>query len=167
MSASSHASALASSARFAATSSFRTTAKCDACGESGHYERDCPNKTSHPQLFRGSGAASGHSVRPFSSPPFTNFAVNPLGVAPKKNGGHRVIMYLSFSQGSSVNDVIAKDEHSLTYCKVDDIVRLITSVGTGSLMTKVDIRDPLCLIPVRKEDWSLLKFKRREHYYFD
>ncbi|GAV06504.1 hypothetical protein RvY_16479 [Ramazzottius varieornatus] len=60
--------------------------------------------------------ASGHSVGPFSSPPFPNFVVSSLGVREKKTGGHRIIMDLSRPFGDSVNDHISPEDYSLAFC---------------------------------------------------
>lgn len=110
---------------------------------------------------------SGYSVGPFPKPPFANFICNSLGVVPKKNGDHRVIMDLSFHFGSSVNQFIAKEKFSLSYCKVDNAVRFLTLTGRRALMAKVDVKNAFRLIPVRPQDWELLGFQLKTKFYFN
>ena len=58
---------------------------------------------------------------------------------PKKDGGWRLILDLSFPFGHSVNDGmigINKDEFTLTSSKVSDAISLIIKAGRGALMGK-------------------------------
>ncbi|GAU91677.1 hypothetical protein RvY_03887 [Ramazzottius varieornatus] len=111
--------------------------------------------------------ASGHSVGPFSSPPFPNFVVSSLGVREKKTGGHRIIMDLSRPFGDSVNDHISPEDYSLAFCSVDDACNMLQTVGKGALMAKEDVKAAFRLIPVRPPDWPLLGYMVRGSYYFD
>ena len=83
---------------------------------------------------------AGHAVGPFKKPPFPNFVVNSLGLRPKKNGGHRIIMDLSQPISDSVNDNINKEEFSLHYATVDDAVKMINQLGQHTQLAKVDIQ---------------------------
>ncbi|GAV02772.1 hypothetical protein RvY_13296, partial [Ramazzottius varieornatus] len=111
--------------------------------------------------------ASGHSVGPFSSPPFPNFVVSSLGVREKKTGGHRIIMDLSRPFGDSVNDHISPEDYSLAFCSVDDACNMLQTVGKGALMAKEDVKAAFRLIPVRPLDWPLLGYMVSGSYYFD
>ena len=59
-----------------------------------------------------------------------------FGVIPKKDGGWRLILDLSFPFGHSVNDGINKDEFTLTSSKVSDAISLIIKAGRCALMGK-------------------------------
>nr|XP_002739190.1 PREDICTED: uncharacterized protein LOC100369835 [Saccoglossus kowalevskii] len=109
----------------------------------------------------------GHTIGPFSEPPFLNFVTNSLGIRPKKTGGHRLIMDLSQPTNNSVNDFIPKENYTLVYARVDDAIAMINKHGPGSLLAKVDIQHAFRLCPVRKQDWHLLGYKWDGHYYFD
>ncbi|XP_055338425.1 uncharacterized protein LOC129588283 [Paramacrobiotus metropolitanus] len=109
----------------------------------------------------------GHTVGPFTKPPFTHFSISSLGVREKKPSGHRVILDLSRPVGNSVNDYIDAEAYTVSYCAVDDAVQLLTRMGIGALMCKQDIKHAFRLVPVRPADWPLLGYKVGNHYYYD
>ena len=43
--------------------------------------------------------------------------------------------------GSSINDYIDPESFSLTYCSVDDAYAMVNSLGTGALMSKIDLKN--------------------------
>ena len=60
---------------------------------------------------------------PYSSPPFPQFRISPLGLVPKKTEGEfRLIHYLSFPQGSSLNDGISSEFTSVSYATVTPFI---------------------------------------------
>ncbi|XP_055331217.1 uncharacterized protein LOC129583444 [Paramacrobiotus metropolitanus] len=109
----------------------------------------------------------GHTTGPFIKPPFKYFSISFLGVREKKPSGHRVILDLSRPEGNSVNDYIDGDAYTVSYCSVDDAVRLLTHMGVGAIMCKQDIKHAFRLIPVRPADWPLLGYKVAGNYYHD
>ncbi|XP_055345768.1 uncharacterized protein LOC129593467 [Paramacrobiotus metropolitanus] len=138
-----------------------------------HRSRITPNAQSarsHADVLTGAihkEVMLGHTVGPFSHPPFINFVCSSLGVREKRTGGHRIILDLSRPVGDSVNDGISKEDYSLTYCSIDDAIRIIISLGPGCLLCKQDIKHAFRLVPVRPEDYHLLGFKVGKYYYFD
>lgn len=67
---------------------------------------------------------------PFQSLPFANYRVSPLGVAEGKySGKKRLILDLSSPHDNdsflSINDMIDKEECSMSYVKIDDAIRII------------------------------------------
>ena len=42
--------------------------------------------------------------------------------------------------------------YTLTYCSVDDAFAIVSALGKGSLMAKIDLQNAFRLIPVRLED---------------
>ena len=141
------------------------------CGP--HYSRSTPNaataRTSSEALSSSIAQEISlfHSVGPFPSPPFPNMVISSLGVRPKKNGKFRIIMDLSRPFFYSVNDYIDRDCYSMQYCRVDDAVNHLCSVGPGAVMAKLDVKHAFRLIPVRSEDWHLLGYQFNDFYYFD
>ncbi len=59
---------------------------------------------------------------------------------------------LSSPEGASVNDGVYEHLCSLKYVSVDDAVGIITRLGRGSLMAKVDVRKAYRIIPVCPAD---------------
>ena len=109
----------------------------------------------------------GHTAGPFDTPPCMPFRSAGLGVVPKKSGGHRLIVHLSAPYGSSINDGICKESHGLQYITVDDVIQHVVQLGLGALMFKVDIKHAFRLIPVHRDDWSILGMVWRDKYFVD
>ena len=112
--------------------------------------------------------SAGRIVGPFSSPPFANFVSSPLGVVPKKTPGEfRIIHYLSYPDGSSVNDFIPSEKSTVHYASISDAIAMIKSIGRGCYMSKTDIKSAFRIIPIHPEDYHLLGMKWNNSYFFD
>ena len=105
---------------------------------------------------------------PYSSPPFPQFRISPLGLVPKKTEGEfRLIHHLSFPQGSSLNDGISSEFTSVSYATVEDAIHTIRTVGHGCFMAKTDIKNAFRIIPIQPQDYNLLGICWRGFYYYD
>jgi hypothetical protein len=83
--------------------------------------------------------------------------VSPLGVVPKSTpGAYRIIHDLSFPEGVSVNDGIQDSDATCTYGSIDTFIDRIWSLGTGTLMGKLDIKQAYKHVPVHAADHLLL-----------
>ena len=111
--------------------------------------------------------AAGRILGPFSSSPLPNLHCSGLGVVPKKNGKWRMIMHLSAPIGQSINDHISKEQYSLQYASVDDAIQILTNLGKGALMAKVDLKSAFRVVPVHPTDWELLGMFWRNAFYID
>ena len=109
----------------------------------------------------------GRFLGPFNQPPLLSFRSSGLGLVPKHDGGWRFICHLSAPHGSSINDYIDPESFSLTYCSVDDAYAIVNALGTGALMSKIDLKNAFRLIPVRPNDWNLLGMQWRGKFYID
>lgn len=68
---------------------------------------------------------------------FGNLQMPPLGLVPtQKPGEYRVIHHLSYPDGLSINDGIAKEDSAVSYQTIDDAVTLIKQFGQGALFIK-------------------------------
>ncbi|XP_049331184.1 uncharacterized protein LOC125799168 [Astyanax mexicanus] len=109
-------------------------------------------------------------VGPFSSPPFSTFRINPIGIATRKySGKKRLIIDLSAPHGSSVpsvNSLVPSDEFSLCYARVDDAISLIKLVGRGTWMAKADIVSAFKVLPIHPDFWHLFCVRWKGRYYF-
>ena len=111
----------------------------------------------------------GHIIGPFTSPPFQNFQIYPLGLVPKKNSSKwRTIFHLSYPKTSnaSVNANISSEEYSLQYVRLDDAIRILLKLGPKCFMAKTDVKSAFRNIPVHPDDWELLGMKWRDLYFF-
>lgn len=108
---------------------------------------------------------------PFDNLPFEKYRVSPIGVAiGKYSGKPRLIVDLSSPHENiahqSVNNMIDKDQCSLTYVRIDDAVRIIQLLGKNTTMCKTDISDAFKLIPILPTQWHMFCIKWRKHYYY-
>ena len=55
-----------------------------------------------------------------------------------------------------LNEFIDPSAFSLSYCSVDDAYAFINQLGPRTLLSKIDLKGVLRLIPVRQADWNLL-----------
>ena len=56
----------------------------------------------------------------------------------------------------SVNDGISPELTTLSYTKVDDVVQGIWQSGVGSMLAKIDIKNPYRVVPIHPVDRYLL-----------
>ena len=78
-----------------------------------------------------------------------------------------MILHLSAPLGKSINDHISKENFSLHCASVDDAIHMLSALGKGALMAKVDLKSASRMVPVQRQDWELLGMKWKEAYYID
>ena len=113
----------------------------------------------HPSViteYLAKEVSLGRVFGPTSVPAVDSLQINRFGVIPKKDGGCRLILDLSFPFGHSVNVGINKEEFTLTYSKVSEAIALIIKARRGALMGKVDVKSAHRIIPVHPLDRHLL-----------
>jgi hypothetical protein len=96
---------------------------------------------------------------PYDSPPVPLYRVNPLGVVEGKySDKKRIIVDLSSPHNDdrtpSINELLSKDDYSLTYVRLDDAIRLIQGYGPGTLLCKTDIADAFKQLPLHPTQWA-------------
>jgi len=126
--------------------------------------------SSHPSTLDANIIAEcdkGRILGPFETLPLPNFCCSGLGLVPKHDGGWHAIYHLSAPYGSCINDSIDPEAYTLTYCSVDDAFAIVSALGKGSLMAKIDLQNAFRLIPVRPEDWNLLGIHWKNQFYID
>ena len=104
---------------------------------------------------------------PFHTPPLPNIRCSGLGLVSKHDGGWRAIYHLSAPYGFSINDSISSQDYTLSYYSVDDAFTIVSSLGRGTLLAKIDLMNAFHLIPVQPQDWNLLGIKWRGKFYID
>ena len=105
---------------------------------------------------------------PYSFKPFDNFVCSPLGLVPKKTPGEfRIIHDLSFPEGNSVNEHISRENATVQYESIENVIQLIKKFGQGALMAKLDVEDGFRNIPIHPSDHHFLGFIWENQYYFD
>ena len=105
---------------------------------------------------------------PFRHPPLQNFRTSPIGVVPKKDSHKfRTITDLSSPPGFSINDFISDNESSVTFNSFDTAVNIVSKLGQGALIAKLDVQSAFRICPVHPSDWHLLGFSFRDYYFVD
>ena len=111
----------------------------------------------------------GFVAGPFSISPLTNLNISHFGIIAKKYqpGKWRLILYLSSSQGHSVNEGIPKDPFLVQYMKVDNIIESIMTHGWETCLAKFAVESAYHIIPVHSHHRYLLGMKWRGEYFID
>jgi hypothetical protein len=114
---------------------------------------------------------NGYMIGPYNTPPFPTYRVSPIGVVEGKySKKKRLIIDLSAphdnAEHSSINDLIHKEDFSLSYVTVDDAIRVLKLLGTNAMMTKTDVVDAFKIVPIRPDLWPLYGVKWHNEYYF-
>ena len=124
------------------------------------FSRNLPTALEQPHVVTANllkEVALGRVAGPFSTPPFPNFQVSPIGLVPKKHSDKfRTIFHLSFPKSgtTSINSSISKEEYSLHYITIDNAIQGILSLGQGCYLAKTDIESAFRLIPLCPSDYE-------------
>ena len=112
----------------------------------------------------------GYMIGPFDKAPYSNYRINPIGVATRKySGKKRLIVDLSsphHGSEDSINSLIPLEPFSLFYATVDHAIRMIKIAGKGAWLGKADIVDAFKTMPLHPSQWPLFGVKWREKMYF-
>ena len=100
----------------------------------------------------------GNILGPFHASSMPSVQVNRFGCIPKKHqpGKWRLIMDLSYPERGSVNDAINPSLCSLSYISVEKVAKQAMSLGSGTLLAKIDIKSAYRLVPVHPSERKLL-----------
>jgi hypothetical protein len=109
----------------------------------------------------------GRIAGPFSMPPFPDLRISPIGLVPKKDGTFRMIQHLSYPSGSSINEFIDPALCSVHYATFDKAVDLVSGLGRGAFMGKMDIKSAFRLLTLAASEYSLLGIKLQDQYFYD
>ncbi|CAG2217078.1 unnamed protein product [Mytilus edulis] len=95
----------------------------------------------------------GFLYGPFKDPPFQKYRVSPIGIAEGKySGKKRLILDLSSPHNDdkhlSINDLIDKQDCSMSYVRIDDAIDVILKFGRNSWLCKFDISDAFKNCPI-------------------
>lgn len=94
---------------------------------------------------------------------------SPIGLIPKARQPNRwrMIVDLSCPTGQSVNDGIAPGLCSIQYASIDEAVRIILSMGVGTNLVKIDLKEAYRMVPVHPADHHLLGITWGDATYVD
>ena len=142
-----------------------------------------PRTPNHSSALRNPAAVNGFlekEVRlgamlgPFEAPPFEGWArANPLMTRPKRESSElRVILDLSFPQGSSVNTgipggILDNHQFKLRLPTLADLAHKIVKYGRGCLLYKVDLSRAYRQLRSCPRDWPFLMVEWEGKPYVD
>ena len=93
---------------------------------------------------------------------------SPFSVIPKKQPGKGwLIVDLSSPKNHSINDGIDPACCSLHYSGLDEAVAIVTRLGRGARLAKLDLKSVYRVVPVHAEDCHLLALKSHNEFYID
>ena len=125
----------------------------------------------HPEIIReyiAKECAEGRILGPFNPAALPTVHTSRFGVIPKSTPGQwRLILDLSWPEGSSVNDGIDPDLCSLSYVSVDDAAKAVAAFGPGVRLAKIDIKSAYRIVPVHPDDRPLLGMQWEGALYVD
>lgn len=115
--------------------------------------------------------AKGFLSGPYQKPPFSKFRVSPLSISEGRySKKKRLVLDLSAPHddhdNSSINDLINKDECSMSYVRIDDAINIIKRLGRFTLLSKYDIESAFKQLGIRPDQWHLFCIKWENSYYF-
>lgn len=113
----------------------------------------------------------GYLLGPFTDIPFPHYRINPIGIAISKySKKKRLIVDMSAPHNDldnpSLNDLINKEDFSLSYVTIDDAIQLIKKCGKNSMLIKTDITDAFKIMPICLQLWPFHGVKWENQYYF-
>ena len=134
-------------------------------------KKNHPSANEHPSVI-SEGLANevqkGRLIGPLNPNDYPYAQISSLGAIPKKHSDKwRLILDLSHPAGSSVNDGISKSFCSLSYMKVQDVVRQILKLGRGCFLAKIDVDSAFRNVPVHPHDRPLLGMIWNQQLYID
>ena len=114
----------------------------------------------HPKVvhdYLSEESTKGRIIGPLDPARWPDVHISRLGVIPKKQSDRwRLILDLSAPEGWSVNDGIDPTLYSFSYISVDQAAEVISTIGHGALLAKVDIKSAYRIIPIHPKDYHLL-----------
>ncbi|CAG2199581.1 unnamed protein product [Mytilus edulis] len=142
--------------------------ECETCGSLGHLTAKFPDDVTK---LVDDELRKGYLIGPFTKPPFDTYRISPIGIVEGKySKKKRLILDLSAPHNNdehhSINDLINKEDYSLTYVRIDDAINIIKSLGIKSQLCKCDVTDAFKLIPVHNSLWRFYGLKWNDMYYF-
>ena len=123
--------------------------------------RNHPSSLANPtgvHDFISAEVRAGRLVGPVTSYVKPLLHTSPIGLVPKGHATNRgrMIVDLSSPAKASVNDGINSELCSLRYATLDNAVQLVSRLGRGTQLVKMDLRDAYRLIPIHPADHHLL-----------
>ena len=137
----------------------------------GHPASNSPSAVEHSTIvdnYIREQLEKGYMMGPFPPNVCSKIVSSSLAVIPKKTPGKwRIIVDLSRPAGRSVNDCLRRQATHVAYSSVDDAALLMHSLGPGSLLAKIDVKEAYRIIPIHPADRRFLGVHWQGNMYVD
>ena len=104
----------------------------------------------------------------FKKPRFDMYRVSLIGIVDIQEKKRLIVDLSSLhdnEEHSSINNLIDKEQCSVSYVRIDDAISAIKDFGRFSILSKVDILDACKQLGIRKDQHHLYCIKWRKLYY--
>lgn len=120
-------------------------------------------------LYVETEKAEGRLIGPIPEALHKHCQLSPIGLIPKKHqpGRWRLIVDLSSPSNGSVNDGINSEWCSMQYATIDQAVSIIQTLGKGTQLSKLDLKNAYRMVPVHPDDQPLLGIRWEGAVYLD
>ncbi|CAG2251370.1 unnamed protein product [Mytilus edulis] len=140
------------------------THACLKCKSRGHGFKTCGNN-------KDTSTSNQNKTADKPNVKTSRYRVSPIGIVEGKySGKKRLIVDLSSPHESqdhfSINDLIDKEQCSLSYVKIDDAINAIKEFGRLSILNKADIADAFKQLGIKRDQHHLYCIKWRNLYYY-
>lgn len=109
----------------------------------------------------------GRMIGPFSEKPISTLRISPIGLVEKPDKGWRLITHLSFPDGRGVNNFIDEEFCHVKYSSFDKVLEMVSSLGKGAELGKIDIKQAFRLLTINTADFDLLGIKFDGQFWVD
>ena len=112
----------------------------------------------------------GHLLGPFDDPPFEQMVFSPINIVPKAGSvnKYRLIHNLKFPYNDqSVNSCIPKENSTVKYHHIDEVIEMALAIGTCVKGARCDIEAAFCHQSMHFSQLFLLGFTFNGKYYIN
>ena len=110
----------------------------------------------------------GRVAGPYDCLPLEDQKVSPIGLVSKSSPGEfRLMFYLSYLRGFSMNAGIDKEDSSVIYTNFDGVIKMVLKEGKGSYLIETEIKSAFRLLLIHPSDFDLLGISFQDKYYVD
>jgi hypothetical protein len=112
---------------------------------------------------------TGYLKGAFEKPPVDMYRVSLIGIVDIQEKKRLIVDLSSLhdnEEHSSINNLIDKEQYSLSYVRIDDAISAIKDFERFSILSKVDISDACKQLGIKKDQHRLYCIKWRKLYYY-
>ena len=110
---------------------------------------------------------SGHMIGSLSLQDCHSIITSSMEAIFKTFGQWRVLVDLSSPAGASINNNLCQELTHVAHSSMEDAAMMIHSLGEGTLLAKIDIKDAYHIVPIHPHDLLYLGNQWKDHAFMD